>query len=446
MKYKIRFFSSFGDEKQVKEVLNKLINQFKITDIFTNQIFRNKYTLDLDQKCSELFVEKGVNWHQLQQFGIQLENRKRNYWANQWNKFIDNGPQTIKASCKFLTVEAPISEVKTNQIDGSNIQKGGRKTGLKILDTFLNLRSKSYLKNISSPKYSSKYCSRISPYLTWGAISSKEVFKKVKYAKELITKEDKYWKKNLTSFQSRLSWRCHFIQKLEDDPTIEYLCMHKSFENLRMNSYKEEFFNAWKLGQTGYPFVDACMRNLINQGWITFRMRAMLVSFASYDLWLDWRDFAHHLAKLFTDYEPGIHYSQLQMQSGVTGINTYRIYNPIKQSKEHDENGDFIKKWVPELQNLNSNWVHEPWKMDFDTQKKFRCIIGKDYPHPIVDHKEAVSLAKSKIAEIRKGVNFKTIAKKVYTKHGSRNSNRDNNFVDSKLKKIKTNKQLSLSF
>ena len=163
-------------------------------------------------------------------------------------------------------------------------------------------------------------------------------------------------------------------------------------------------------------------------------------------MWLDWRDFAHYLAKLFTDYEPGIHYSQLQMQSGVTGINTYRIYNPVKQSKEHDENGDFIKKWVPELQNLNSNWVHEPWKMDIETQKKLRCIIGKDYPHPIVDHNEAVSLAKSKIAEIRKGVNFKTIAKKVYVKHGSRNSNRDNNFVDSKLKKIKINKQLSLSF
>ena len=74
------------------EILNKLINQFKIREIFTNQIFRNKYTLDLDQKCSELFFEKGVNWCQLQQFGIQLENRKRNYWANQWNKFIDNGP------------------------------------------------------------------------------------------------------------------------------------------------------------------------------------------------------------------------------------------------------------------------------------------------------------------------------------------------------------------
>jgi Deoxyribodipyrimidine photolyase len=88
----------------------------------------------------------------------------------------------------------------------------------------------------------------------------------------------------------------------------------------------------------------------------------------------------------------------------------------------------------------------EPWKWISKLKKNSNVLLGKDYPHPIVDHKEAVSLAKSKIAEIRKRANFKTIAKQVYVKHGSRNSNRDINFVDSKLKKIKVNKQLSLSF
>ena len=432
------------------EVFKNIQSIFKIKKVYTHEETSNDWVRKENLSVKNWFDENQIELIESPTNGVIRGLKSRDDWIKIKNQRLLSDiiptPLRLKKINNFKS--DLISRKSINFKDDLifNIQKGGRKTVLKILDTFLNLRSKSYLKNISSPKHSSEFCSRISPYLTWGAISSKEVIKKVKHAKDLITKEDTYWKKNLTSFQSRLSWRCHFIQKLEDDPTIENLCMHKSFENLRVNSCKEQFFNAWKLGQTGYPFVDACMRNLINQGWITFRMRAMLVSFASYDLWLDWRDFAHHLAKLFTDYEPGIHYSQLQMQSGVTGINTYRIYNPVKQSKEHDENGDFIKKWVPELQNLNSNWVHEPWKMDFETQKKFRCIIGKDYPHPVVDHKEAVSLAKSKIAEIRKEVNFKTIAKKVYTKHGSRNSNRDNNFVDSKLKKIKTNKQLSLSF
>ena len=162
------------------------------------------------------------------------------------------------------------------------------------------------------------------------------------------------------------------------------------------------YYKAWKEGLTGYPFIDACMRSLNHNGWITFRMRAMLVSFASYDLWLDWRKTGHHLAQSFTDYEPGIHYSQLQMQSGVTGINTFRIYNPVKQSIEHDNNGTFIKKWVPELKNLHSSFIHEPWKMDPTTQKNNNCILGKDYPNRIVIHEEAIKFARNEIKKILK--------------------------------------------
>ena len=213
--------------------------------------------------------------------------------------------------------------------------------------------------------------------------------------------------------------------------------MHSAYEGLRKDQFNKKLFDSWKSGKTGFPFVDACMRCLIFNGWITFRMRAMLISFASYDLWIDWRISGNFMAKLFTDYEPGIHYSQLQMQSGVTGINTIRIYNPIKQSIEHDEYGVFIKKWVPELKKVSISFIHEPWKMNNETQIKSKCILGKDYPKPIVDHKIAIQKAKTKLSEVRKKDYYNVNVKSVLNKHGSRKN---------KLKKVikKTKNQLNL--
>ena len=93
--------------------------------------------------------------------------------------------------------------------------------------------------------------------------------------------------KNFTAFSSRLAWLCHFIQKIEDQPNIEMHCMHQAFEGLREDDHDEAKYQVWAIGQTGYLFIDARMHNLIRVGWITFRMRAIIVSFASYQIWLD---------------------------------------------------------------------------------------------------------------------------------------------------------------
>ena len=410
---KIHIF--YGD---TLKILDELINKYKFEEIYSNQIFRNQYTLDLDQKCKNLFKEKNVLWHQGQQFGIQLENRKRNFWSSQWNNFIDLNPVKAQINCNFLKVDTPsLDQIKTKEIDGTNIQKGGRKQALSLLQSFLEQRSENYQKEMSSPVTGEVACSRLSPHITYGTISLREINFAIMNAKKENMSFNKV--KSLRSFRSRLAWHCHFIQKIYDEPEIEWQNMNRAYDGLRENSFNEEYHHAWKIGLTGYPFVDACMRYLKANGWINFRMRAMLVSFASYQLWLDWKKTSKHMAQLFTDYEPGIHYSQFQMQSGTTGINTIRIYNPIKQSSDQDPNGSFIKKWVPELQNVPDKLVHEPWKLTYLEQKDLDLEIGKHYPHPIVDHHSSSKTARDKIWQIKKTDEAKFNAQKILQKHAS---------------------------
>jgi deoxyribodipyrimidine photo-lyase len=210
------------------------------------------------------------------------------------------------------------------------------------------------------------------------------------------------------------------MQKLEDEPELEFRNVNRAFDGLRENEFREDWFAAWQAGCTGYPMVDACMRALHATGWINFRMRAMLMSFAAYHLWLHWRRPALHLAKLFTDYEPGIHYSQCQMQSGVTGINTIRIYSPAKQARDQDPTGEFIRRWIPELDSVPDEFLAEPQRMTVFQQSLFGCRIGRDYPAPLVVHETAYRLARDRIHAARSTGAARQQAAEVYEKHGSR--------------------------
>jgi len=229
------------------------------------------------------------------------------------------------------------------------------------------------------------------------------------------------WIRSLISFRRRLAWRCHFIQKLEMEPDLDLMAQNPLIERNMNRIFDQERFERWAEGNTGWPFFDACMRQLRTTGWINFRMRAMMMSCASYNLWLPWRETGEHLAKLFIDYEPGIHWSQVGMQSGTTGINTIRAYSMTKQGKDHDPDGDYIRKWIPELSMVPTDFIHEPWKMPDELQKSIMCEIGLDYPKPLVDEIESRKEGIRKSYSARKGDDVREISRKVLKIHGSRN-------------------------
>ena len=406
--------------------LSAIAEKVSIAHIFSHEETGNDWTYQRDCRLHDWCRQISVPFTEFPNNGVVRRLKSRDHWSGVRNARLSKALFPVPESlCPVSTIQSHILPSKQSSIFGSAlhgvVQQGGRWHAENTLKRFLQVHAKDYLYHLSAPGASEITCSRLSTFLAYGVFSVREVIHALDDRVLALSPSDKKsWSRSLSAFRSRLSWRDHFIQKIEDQPSIEYRCMHPGFENMRQRPGNQLWLQAWESGHTGYPFIDACMRNLNYHGWITFRMRAMLVSFASYHLWFDWRDTGYHLARTFTDYEPGIHYSQLQMQSGVTGINALRIYNPIKQSQEHDPDGVFIKKWVPELAACPKEYIHEPWTIPPLLQNECGIALGQDYPMPVVDHQVAIAHARERIAVVRKQLDFKRQAGQVYQKLGSR--------------------------
>jgi deoxyribodipyrimidine photo-lyase len=413
-------------------VLRKILNQLPIEALWSHEETGNGWTYERDRRVKSFLDARQVPWHELPQNGVVRCLVSRDHWTRTWE-------QRMREHLKLPPHLRPIEGLDPGIIPTAaelglqpdpcpDRQRGGRTRGEEILEDFLTARGNVYNKVMSSPNTAFDGCSRLSPHLGWGTLSIREVVQATRARRDQVRalppdRRDG-WSAALAAFEGRLHWHCHFIQKLESEPRIEFENLHRACDGLRENDFDAGRFEAWQAGHTGFPLVDACMRALQAGGWMNFRMRAMLVSFSSYQLWLHWRQPALALARLFTDYEPGIHYSQVQMQSGTTGINTLRIYNPVKQSQDHDPEGIFIRRWVPELAGVPTDCIHTPWIMPTRIQHQGGCAIGKHYPSPIVDHLAAAREARKRLGVVRRPQESRAEGKQIQHKHGSRRAGR----------------------
>ena len=384
------------------------------------------WTYDRDRAVRRWAKRAGVAWIEHPQSGVIRALKSRDGWAKRWDGFMaltriatpDRliGPTLAPADLP----DSPAPGLAPDPCTGR--ERGGRSAARDLMQDFLSARALRYRRGMSSPLTAPDVCSRLSAHLALGTVSMREVAQAAGAAlTQARTAGEAQRAAGIDSFIARLHWRSHFMQKLEDEPELERRALHPACRDLHAPlSTDDPLHAAWREGRTGFPFIDACMRALIAEGWITFRMRAMLTAFASYHLWRDWRGTAAHLARLFTDFEPGIHYPQIQMQSGVTGVNLPRIYNPVKQSRDQDPDGVFIARWCPELGRLPSEHRHEPWAAPADVLAAAGASLGETWPRPIVDHVDAARTARAAIWGVRSGPAFGAAADGVQHRHGSR--------------------------
>ncbi|WP_353855886.1 deoxyribodipyrimidine photo-lyase [Bacillus sp. Bos-x628] len=264
----------------------------------------------------------------------------------------------------------------------------GSEKAKKTLQSFIQKRLTRYHENRDIPSVFGT--SKLSRFLKTGTISVRTVY-------HAVHQEDLFEDEGRETFIKELAWRDFYHMMYAHYPDMKEKEVNSTFQGMKW-SENEALFEAWCKGETGFPLVDAGMRQLNEEGWMHNRLRMVTASFLTKDYLIDWRKGEAYFAKKLVDYDEASNIGGFQWAAsvGTDAVPYFRIFNPITQSKRFDPSGEFIRRYVPELKRVDDQWIHEPSKMSIDEQKKSGCIIGDTYPHPTVDHqvrrKEAILL------------------------------------------------------
>ncbi|WP_226669887.1 FAD-binding domain-containing protein [Metabacillus litoralis] len=394
-----KLFVAIAEMEDVLESIYETLGAFRL---HAHEEYGTSVTFSRDKRVRQWMKSRDLSFLEYQGFGVVRGSKTKSSFQKNWESFM---AEEFVPSPRQMMIPENIPEILSNSVEklakfhiqGDPIrfgQQGGESKAIETLESFLENRHKNYNSNLSKPLQSTASCSRLSPYLAWGNISIRYVVTKTREA--MVNNKDS--KKQLEAFLSGLKLHCQLVQKIENDPEMMTKAISGDYEHMRQK-WDEEAFQRWYEGNTGIPLVDAAMRCLHKTGWINYRSRAMVVSFACNTLLLDWRRPAIALAQLFLDYEPGIHYNQIQMQVGTTGSQSIKIYNPVKMGKDEDPEGAFVRRYVTELANIPEKYIHEPWL--------YPGFYSLNYATPIVDIQKANKIARDLLHSIKQEIETK---------------------------------------
>ncbi|OZG73288.1 hypothetical protein BTA51_12490 [Hahella sp. CCB-MM4] len=386
-------------EGEVEHVLDELYEHHGTFNLYSHQEVGNQWTNERNRRVESWCREHNINWSQTPANGVFPISDTRSSWGQQWQEYMSSAVYPTPGKIPFITMSPMRPEIWPDKLGVDSTacaqrQSGGRRNGIQALGGFLKQYSQFYKQNYEDCLLASSTCSRLGPHLTYGTVSVREVFQQTRKAhRHYKSKGDEGWAASLMMFVSQLLRRSHCMQLFADEPELEHRCLHPSYEGLFPLEPDKERLTAWMLGRTGYPLIDASMRTLRRQGWLNQRLRGLLISFACQNIWANWREPALYLARMSTDYEPGVLYPEVQMQIGVTGIHPWHFEDPVALSQKMDPDGRYIREECPELAELEGQELYQPWLLSEAQQIMTSCQLGRDYPLPVVDSHASVQHA-----------------------------------------------------
>lgn len=375
-------------------VLERLCRTHNITRIVSHTEVGNAFTYARDRRIAAWAQGAGIIWDERLQSGPARPNNAQ--WPAKRDDFLQANQLPAPMLHALPGLEPgmipTVRALRLAEDRCTHRQQGGRAQGLDLLNSFITLRGEPYLSAAASPLLAERACSRLSPHLALGTLSLREV------AQAALARADERpgakWAGAMAGLLNRLNWRDRSVQSFDDQPNIESRCLFLPAE-FRQVSNDANHLQAWQKGETGLPYLDACLRYLTATGWLNTRARGLVMNAATQLFGLDWRITGAGLARRFTDYDPGIHWPQVQAHAGTTAT-AMRICNPIKQGSDLDPTGVFTRRWLPELSAVPDAYLQAPWRWSGANR-----LLGRRYPEAIVDLATATRQARDAMQTIR---------------------------------------------